>query len=148
MAIDASFVGRVYAPTPVYSVGREKIREFAKAIGDDNPIYHDPALARDAGYPDVVAPPTFAIAITLPAGDQVTHDPALGLDYSRVVHGDQRFLYQRQIVAGDQLRVVVTVESIRAVGGNDLLGLRADVIDAEDRPVLSALSTLVARGTA
>ena len=73
------------------------------------PLSHDPVAARSAGYVDVVAPPTFAITITLPAGDQVTQDPELGLDYSRVVHGDQRFLYQRQIVAGDELRVIVTV---------------------------------------
>jgi acyl dehydratase len=148
MAIDASFVGRVYPPTPSYQVGRAKIREFAASIGDPNPIYHDPAVANEAGYPDVIAPPTFAIVMTLPAGDQVTKDPALGLDYSRVVHGDQRFIYQRPIVAGDDLRVVVTVESIKTVGGNDLVGLRADVLDSADRPVLSALSTLVARGSA
>lgn len=147
MAIDASFLGRVYPPTPSYSVGREKIREFANAIGDELPLCHDVAAARSAGHSDLVAPPTFAIVITLPAGDQVTQDPELGLDYTRVVHGDQRFVYQRQIVAGDVLRVVVTVESIRAAGGNDLLGLRADVIDAADQPVLSAYTILVARGT-
>src|SRR3954466_12067437 len=144
MAIDASFVGRVYPPTPAYRVGREKIREFADAIGDPNPAYRDVEAARALGHPDVVAPPTFAIVLTMEAGHQVAFDPELGLDYSRVVHGEQRFVHQRPIVAGDCLSVVVTVESIRAVAGNDLLTTRADVRTEAGEPVLTAYATLVA----
>ena len=148
MAVDQSFVGRVYPPTPAYRVGREKIREFADAVGDDNPLYRDPDAARAVGRPDVVAPPTFAIVLTMDAGRQEIFDPDLGLDYSRVVHGEQRFELHRPIVAGDELQVVVSVENIRQAAGNDMITTRADVQSLEGEPVATAWSTLVARGTA
>lgn len=67
MALDQSFVGRSYPPTDPYEVGREKIREFAAAVGDTNPVYSDPEAAKSYGYPDVIAPPTFVFAITFKA---------------------------------------------------------------------------------
>jgi acyl dehydratase len=148
MPVDQSYIGRVYPPTPPYEVGREKIREFASAIGDPNPIYRDVEAARDAGYPDVIAPPTFAVVLTLPAGHQVVSDPDLGSDYSRVVHGEQRFVHRRPIRAGDELQVVVTVANIRVAAGNDMVTTRADVSTVDGEEVLTAYSTIVARGTA
>ncbi len=148
MPLDQSFVGRVYPPTEPYEVGREKIREFADAIGDENAAYRDPAAARALGYPDVIAPPTFPIVITMRAGAQIVTDPELGLDYSKVVHGEQRFAYQRPVWAGDVLQVVITVESIRSASGNDILTNRADVRTTDGELVVTAFSTLVARGTA
>lgn len=148
MPIDQSFVGRVYPPTAPYEVGREKIREFADAVKDPNPAYRDPAAARALGYDDVIAPPTFAIVVTLPAGHQVIDDPELGIDYSRVVHGEQRFVHTRPVRAGDVLQVVVTVDKIRAAAGNDLVTTRADVTTVAGEAVLTAFGTLVARGTA
>jgi acyl dehydratase len=146
--LDQSFVGRTYPPTPPYEVGREKIREFAEAIGDDNPAYRDPEAARALGYPDVIAPPTFGIVLSMTAGRQVIADPELGLDYSRVVHGEQRFVITRPIRAGDRLTVTVTVENIRAAAGNDMITTRGDVATVDGEPVFTAYSTLVARGTA
>ncbi|MCW2595719.1 MAG: hypothetical protein JWR06_158 [Jatrophihabitans sp.] len=148
MSVDQSFIGRVYPPTPPYEVGREKIREFAAAINDPNPVYRDAEAARAAGHDDVIAPPTFAIVVTMPAGHQVINDPDLGIDYSRVVHGEQRFVHHRPIQAGDLLQVVVTVENIRVAAGNDLVSTRGDVQTVDGEPVLTAYSTIVARGTA
>ncbi|SHG06572.1 Acyl dehydratase [Jatrophihabitans endophyticus] len=148
MPVDQSYVGRVYPPTPPYRVGREKIREFADAVGDPHPAYRDVAAARALGHDDVIAPPTFAIALTLPAGNQVVDDPDFGLDYSRVVHGDQRFVHHRPIRAGDLLQVVVAIESVRTIGGNDIVGTRADVSTVDGEDVATAHSTLVARGDA
>jgi acyl dehydratase len=148
MPVDQSFIGRVYPPTRPYEVGREKIREFADAIGDPNPVYRESAAAQALGYPDVIAPPTFAIVLTLPAGGQVVRDPEFGIDYSRVVHGEQRFVHRRPIRAGDLLQVVVTVEDIRVAAGNDLVTNRADVVTVEGEPVCTAYSVIVARGTA
>jgi len=148
VALDQSFVGRKYPPTPPYEVGREKIREFADAIGDQSPVYRDPEAARALGYPDVIAPPTFPIVLSMRAGTQVVSDPELGLDYSRVVHGEQRFVYTRPVRAGDRLTVTVSVESIRSAAGNDLLTTRGEVATVDGEPVLTAYSTLVARGTA
>jgi acyl dehydratase len=148
MPVDASFIGRVYPPTRPFEVGREKIRDFADAINDPNPAYRDRDAARALGHDDIVAPPTFAIALTLPAGHQVIDDPDLGIDYSRVVHGEQRFVHARPITAGDVLQVVITIEDIRAAAGNDIVTSRADVATVDGEPVLTAYSTLVARGTA
>ena len=146
MPLDQSFVGRVYAPTAPYEVGREKIREFADAIGDANPAYRDPEAAKALGHPDVIAPPTFAIIVTSRAAHQVIMDPELGVDYSRVVHGEQRFVHTRSIRAGDALTVVVTVENIRSAAGNDIVSTRGDVSTVDGEPVLSAYGTLVVRG--
>ncbi|MEO8887914.1 MAG: MaoC family dehydratase N-terminal domain-containing protein [Jatrophihabitantaceae bacterium] len=146
MPIDTDFIGRVYPPTAPYEVGREKIREFADAIGDPNPVYRDPAAARALGHADVIAPPTFAIVLTLKAGHQVIMDPDLAIDYSRVVHGEQRFVHVRPVRAGDILQVTVTVEQIRAAAGNDMLTTRGDVSTLDGELVLSATSTLVVRG--
>jgi acyl dehydratase len=148
MALDQSFIGRTYPPTEPYEVGREKIREFADAIGDHNAAYRDPEAARALGYPDVIAPPTFGIVLSMGAGRQVIADPELGLDYTRVVHGEQRFVHVRPIRAGDRLTVTVTVDNIRAAAGNDMLTTRGEVSTVEGEPVFTAFSTLVARGTA
>ena len=148
MALDPSFIGRKYPPTPPYEVGREKIREFADAIGDPNPAYRDVEAAQALGHPDVIAPPTFPVILSMRAGAQVVGDPELGLDYSRVVHGEQRFVYTRPVRAGDLLTVTVSVENIRSARGNDLLTTRGDVATVDGEPVLTAYSILVARGTA
>jgi acyl dehydratase len=148
MAVDKSFIGRSYPPTEPYLVSREKIREFADAINDPNPMFRDADVARAQGYDDVVAPPTFPIVLTLIAGREAITDPQLGIDYSRVVHGEQRFVYRRPVRAGDMLQVVVTIEDIRAAAGNDIVTTRADVSTTEGEAVVTAYSTIVARGTA
>ena len=144
--IDPSFVGRNYPATPVYEVGREKIREFAEAIGALQPAYFDPAAAQALGYADVTPPPTFPILLTLPAGWQVSDDPDLGIDYTRVVHGEQKFLPARPITVGDRLQVVVTIESIRSAAGNDLVSTRADVLTEAGELVGVAHGLMVVRG--
>jgi acyl dehydratase len=148
MALDRELVGRSYPPSAVYEVGRGKIAEFATAVGDDDPVYRDPGAARSAGHPDVIAPPTFAIALTLEAANVVLGDPQVSLDYSRVVHGEQRFTHHRPIRAGDRLVATTTIEAVRSVAGNDMLTTRVDVATEAGEPVCSATSMLVARGTA
>jgi acyl dehydratase len=146
MALDRDLVGRSYPPSAVYEVGRGKIAEFATAIGSDDPVHLDPDAARAAGYPDVIAPPTFAIALTLEAANVVLGDPDVSLDYSRVVHGEQRFTHHRPMFAGDRLVATTTIEAVRSIGGNDLLTTRVDVATEDGEPVCSATSMLVARG--
>ncbi|MBM9504807.1 MaoC family dehydratase N-terminal domain-containing protein [Actinacidiphila acididurans] len=145
MALDQSLVGRSYPPTTPYEVGREKIREFAEAVGDRNPAYTDPDAAKALGHPDVIAPPTFAFAITYKAAEVVITDPELGLDYSRVVHGDQRFTYSRPLRAGDRLTVTSTIEAIKSLAGNEVLDIRGEVYDETGEHVVTALTKLVAR---
>ncbi|GGR23019.1 MaoC family dehydratase N-terminal domain-containing protein [Streptomyces netropsis] len=145
MALDQSFVGRTYPATDPYEVGREKIREFAEAVGDANPAYLDPEAAKALGHSDVIAPPTFVFAITFKAAGQVIQDPQLGLDYDRVVHGDQKFAYTRPVRAGDRLSVVSTIESIKSLAGNDVLSVRGEVHDETGEHVVTAHTMLVAR---
>ncbi|MGN5631237.1 MULTISPECIES: MaoC family dehydratase N-terminal domain-containing protein [unclassified Streptomyces] len=145
MALDQSFVGRTYPPTTPYEVGREKIREFAEAVGDANPAYLDPDAARTLGHSDVIAPPTFVFSITFKAAGQVVQDPQLGLDYSRVVHGDQRFVYVRPVRAGDRLTVTSTIETVKSMAGNDILDVRGEVHDESGELVVTAWTKLVAR---
>ena len=148
MALDPGLVGRSYPPSAVYEVGRAKIAEFARAVGDDDAVYRDSDAARAAGHPDVIAPPTFAIVVTLGAADVVLADPDVALDYSRVVHGEQRFTHHRPIRAGDRLVSTTTIDTVRSVGGNDLLTTRVDVATEDGEPVCTATSMLVARGSA
>ncbi|BAG19712.1 MaoC family dehydratase N-terminal domain-containing protein [Streptomyces griseus] len=145
MALDQSFVGRTYPPTPAYEVGREKIREFAEAVGDTHPAYVDAEAARALGHADVIAPPTFVFSITYRAAGEVVRDPQLGLDYSRVVHGDQKFSYVRPVRAGDRLTVTSTIEAVKSLAGNDIVDIRGDVHDETGELVVTALTKLVAR---
>ncbi|MFI1681140.1 MaoC family dehydratase N-terminal domain-containing protein [Streptomyces sp. NPDC020607] len=145
MALDQSFVGRSYPPSDPYEVGREKIREFAAAVGDSNPAYVDTEAAKALGHPDVIAPPTFVFAITFAAAGRVIEDPQLGLDYSRVVHGDQKFAYTRPVCAGDRITVSSTIEAIKSVAGNDIVDIRGEVHDEAGEHVVTAWTKLVAR---
>ncbi|MGW8379196.1 MaoC family dehydratase N-terminal domain-containing protein [Streptomyces sp. ODS28] len=145
MALDQSFVGRSYPPTRPYEVGREKIREFAEAVGDGNPAYTDREAAKALGHPDVIAPPTFVFSITFQAAQQVIQDPQLGLDYSRVVHGDQKFAYARPVRAGDRLTVTSYIEGVKSLAGNDILDVRGEVHDESGELVVTAWTKLVSR---
>jgi acyl dehydratase len=146
--LNASFIGRVYPARGTYLVGREKVREFARAVRADSPVSLDVAAARAAGYQDLVAPVTFPIALAMKAAEVVIMDPELGLDYSAVVHGEQGFSFARPLVAGDELEIVVTIENIRSAAGNDMITVRADAATLDGERVVTATMLLVARGTA
>jgi acyl dehydratase len=148
MALNEAFVGKAFPYYETYCVGVENIREFARAIGDENPLYLDRSAARAAGYADLVAPPTFAIAVIMKAQDELLFNPELGLNFDVVVHGDQRFVHHRPIVAGDELTSTPYVDKVRTAAGNDLFSLRTEVTDAAGAAVCTAYGTLVARGTA
>jgi acyl dehydratase len=145
MALDPSFVGRCYPVADTYQVGREKIREFAEAIGDDDEVYRDPSVARAHGYSDLIAPPTFAMVLALRAQQALVCDPELGLDYRRMVHGTQSLRHHRPIHAGDELAAVLHVDSVRTMGGNDMLTVRCEITDSSGAPVTTARSMLVVR---
>jgi acyl dehydratase len=148
MAINPDYVGRVYPPTDPYEVSRVKIAEFADAIGDPNPVYRDAAVARAVGHPDVIAPPTFAIVVTLASSGTAIADPGLGLNYAMVVHGEQRFEYSRPITAGDVVTAQVTISNIRAVGSLSMMTTSTEIRTVAGELICTAHSTLVERGAA
>ena len=138
--------GRVFEPTAPYLVGREKIREFARAVFATSPLNHDPEAAVAAGYSDIVAPPTFPVVIQESTLAQLLAEPDAGIDFTRVVHGDQRFSYTRPIVAGDELTAVLSVASIKSLGGHSMVTAESTITDASGAHVVTAISTLVVRG--
>jgi acyl dehydratase len=146
VAINPEFIGRTYPPTQAYSVGREKIREFAAALGESARCFFDVDESRAMGYPDLVAPPTFAILVSMQASKQVIFDPELALDYTRVVHGEQKFVHSRPIFAGDDLTSVVSVDSIRSAAGNDMITVKTELRSTGGDLVSTAYSLLVSRG--
>ncbi|CAG7605092.1 MaoC family dehydratase N-terminal domain-containing protein [Leucobacter soli] len=143
--VNPDIQGKTYPPTAPYLVGREKVREFARAVLSEAPLNHDPEAARSAGFADVVAPPTFAIAVQDLTLQQLLADEEAAVDFSRVVHGDQRFSYSRPIVAGDELTGTMTVTSVKQLGGNSMVTSSTDVVDASGDHVVTAVSTLVVR---
>jgi len=148
VAVNRDYVGRTFPATEPYEVSRVKIAEFAEAIGDPNPVYTDRAAAVAAGYPDVIAPPTFPIVVSMPAGARAIADPGLGLNYAMVVHGEQRFRYARPLRAGDVVTAQTTIESIKELGRNVMMTTRTEVNTVDGEHVCTAFSTLVERGAA
>ncbi|MFR9804175.1 MaoC family dehydratase N-terminal domain-containing protein [Pseudonocardia sp. RS010] len=140
---DESFVGRSLPAAGPFQVGREKIREFAAAIGDTSPLSRDLDAARAAGHPDLVAPPTFSTTFTMPLIEAFLRDPDFGWDYTRMVHGDQRITFHRAIRGGDELFTTVHVDELRTRAGSHMLTLRCEVADAAGEPVATTSSLLV-----
>jgi acyl dehydratase len=146
VALNKEFVGRVFGPGEPYEVSRVKIAEFANAIGEPSELCRDKAAAQRAGYPDVIAPPTFAIVISMASTASMHAEPGLGLDYSMVVHGEESFSHSRPLHAGDVVVATTTVESIRAVGAMSMLVTSTDISTIDGEHVCTAKSTLVERG--
>jgi len=149
--VNTELAGREYAPTAPYAVGREKVREFAAAVGADHPAHHDVAAARSLGYGDVVAPATFAVVVAQRAEAQLIEDPAARIDFSRVVHADERFTHHRPIVAGEELVTVLHVDSITQRAGLSMVTTRCEIFAAlpdggPGEPVSTVRSTLAVRG--
>jgi acyl dehydratase len=111
MPVSTAAVGKEY-PATVYAVGREKVREYARAVGETNPLHLDVEAARAAGYADLVAPPMFAVVYCGPALTPVLFDPDVAMDFARMVHGGQEFRWGELVVAGDEIATTVTVKSI------------------------------------
>lgn len=148
MAINRDFIGRVYNFDTPYVVGREKVREFAIAIGDHNPLYHDLNAAREAGHRDLIAPPTFPFVITYRAMIGAMGDPSLNLNYAMVVHGTQQFSYTRPLYAGDEVVVESKVADIATAGRNELLTMEQQVKTIDGELIVTTTNVTVSRGTA
>ena len=132
MAVDAALTGRTFPATAPYVVSEERVAEFAAATGS----------AYDGG----AAPATFPIVVAFQAMTALMGDPEVGIALHRVVHGEQRFSYTRPVVAGDVLTATLTVDSLRQIGGADIIGTRSEIVDAGGDHVVTAHAVLVHRG--
>ena len=146
MAINPEYAGRTFEPSGPYEVSRVKIAKFATAIGDASPLCRDRAAAQAAGYPDVIAPPTFAIVITSGADARLIADPDLDVNYAMVVHGEQSFTHSRPLHAGDVVVAQSTIESIKQIRTMTTMATVTEIRTADGEHVCTARSTLVERG--
>jgi acyl dehydratase len=145
VSVDESFTGRVYPATGTTTVTADAVRAFARAVRAAHPSHHDTDAARALGHADVVAPPTFAVTLAQQAEQQFIADPAAGIDFSRVVHGEETFTHHRPIVAGDELAAEVHVDRVRVVRGNAMVTTRTELALADGTPVTTVVSMLVVR---
>jgi acyl dehydratase len=147
VAINPDSVGRTFEGAEPYEVSRVKIREFADAVGETSPLCRDREAARAAGYPDVIAPPTFPIVVTAAGSAKVTTDPDVGVNYAMVVHGEQSFEHSRPLHAGDVVVWQSTIESVRQVRDMTMLTTATQIRTLDGEHVCTARSTLVERGS-
>ncbi|WP_347976500.1 MaoC family dehydratase N-terminal domain-containing protein [Microbacterium sp. ProA8] len=143
MPVNPELVGRDFPPTTPYLVGREKVREFARAVFAEDPQHLDPAAAQALGYPDVVAPPTFAIVVAESTLKQLLGEPDSGIVLKNVLHAEQKFRYSRPIVAGDELTAKLAVTGIRAMGAAAMVTSESEITDAAGDHVVTATSILL-----
>jgi acyl dehydratase len=146
VAINPDYVGRTFEPSEPYEVSRVKIAEFADAIGEPSPLCRDRSAAQAAGYPDVIAPPTFAIVVTAASTAKLIADPGLGVNYAMVVHGEQSFTHSRPLRAGDVVVTQSTIESIKQIGSMTTMATVTEVRTVDAESVCTTRSTLVERG--
>jgi acyl dehydratase len=146
-ALKSDAVGKTYAPT-VYAVGREKIKEYALAVGETNPLYLDPAAARAAGYRDVVAPPMFCVVYSAPSMGPAIFDPDVGINFALMVHGGQEFVWGPLVVAGDEITTTVSVKSIEQRAGNGFYVFESQSINQDGESVCTGTWTNIVRGMA
>jgi acyl dehydratase len=116
MPVNTQAIGKKYDPV-TYAVGREKIREYARAVGETNPLHLDLDAARAAGYADLVAPPMFAVVYSAPSVGPPIFDPAIELNFAMMVHGGQEFEWAEPVVAGDEITTTASVKDISEADG-------------------------------
>jgi acyl dehydratase len=147
MPVNTSAVGKEYPPV-TYAVGREKVKEYASAVGETNPLHLDPAAARAAGYRDVVAPPLFCVVYSAPSMGPAIFDPEVGINFALMVHGGQEFVWGPLVVAGDEITTTVSVKSIEQRAGNGFYVFESQSINQDGESVCTGTWTNIVRGMA
>ncbi len=146
MPVNTAFQGKSYPPSGPYAVDAMTVAAFAEAVGATDPVHSDPDAAREAGYAGVVAPPTLAVRYAQQCDAQLIGDPEAGIDFSRVVHGEQSFVHHRPITAGDELIGTLHVDTVRMAGANAMVTTRTELTDLQGEAVCTSVSTIVVRG--
>ncbi|KNX36341.1 FAS1-like dehydratase domain-containing protein [Luteipulveratus halotolerans] len=146
MPVNPEVEGRTYPPTAPYVLSRAKIRELAEAVQAKDTAHTDVEVARSRGYADVVAPPTFLVSVAQQGEAHAILDPEAGIDFGRLVHGEQKFVHHRPAVAGDEVTAQTTVERVRQAGGHSMVTLITQITATGGDPVCTATSLMVIRG--
>jgi acyl dehydratase len=145
MPVNTKAIGKTYEPV-VYAVGREKIREYARAVGETNPVHLDVQAARDAGYADVVGPPMFAVVYSAPSVGPLIFDPEIELSFAMMVHGSQQFEWGPVVVAGDEVTTTTSVKDISETDGRGYYVFESVSINQRGEQVCRGTWTNIVRG--
>jgi acyl dehydratase len=145
MAISTAAIGKEYPPS-VYAVGREKVREYAVAVGESNPLHIDVEAARAAGYADVVAPPMFCVVYALPAMAPAILDPEVGMNFATMVHGGQEFEWGEPACSGDEITTTAKCLDISEKDGKGFYIFETNAVNQNGDQVVKGTWTLIVRG--
>jgi acyl dehydratase len=145
LPVETKAVGKSY-PQFEYEVGREKIREYANAVGEDNPVHHDRAAAREAGFRDVVAPPMFAVVYSAGAMAPAILDPDVGINLPAMLHGGQEFVWSEPVCAGDAISTTAEVKEIFEKDGKGFYVFESVSRNQDGQEVVRATWTNIVRG--
>jgi acyl dehydratase len=145
MPVDTKAAGKTYEPK-IYAVGREKVREYANAVGETNPVHLDVEAARAAGYADVVAPPMFAVVYSAPAMAPAVLDPDVGINLAMMVHGGQEFVWGPAVVAGDEITTTASVKDISERDGKGFYVFETVSTNQDGDTVATGTWTNIVRG--
>jgi acyl dehydratase len=138
-------IGKEWAPT-TYEVGLEKIREYANAAGETNPVHHDREAARAAGFRDVVAPPMFCVVYSAPAMGPAILDPEVGMDLAAMLHGSQQFDWEEPVCAGDAITTAARCLEIYEKDGKGFYVFETVSTNQEGKPAVRGTWTNIVRG--
>jgi acyl dehydratase len=141
----ANVIGKAYEPT-TYAVGREKVREYAAAVGETNPLHFDVEAARAAGYADVVAPPMFAVVYAARSVGPALFDPEVGINFARMLHAGQEFVWGPVVVAGDEITTTASVKDISERGGMNFFVFESVSENQRGETVCTGTWTQIVRG--
>ncbi len=145
MPVKTTAIGKSYDPV-VYAVGREKIREYARAVGETSPLCLDVEAARAAGYADIVAPPMFAVVYSAPAVGPLIFDPDIEINFAMMVHGGQEFVWEQPVVAGDEITTTASVKDISENDGRGFYVFESVSDNQRGERVCTATWTNIVRG--
>jgi acyl dehydratase len=146
VSINTAAVGKRY-PSQVYAVGREKIKEYAHAVGETDPLHIDHEAARAAGHADVVAPPMFAVVYAGRAVAPLLFDPEIGINFAMMVHGGQEFHWGPLVIAGDEVTTTTSVKEIAERGGMGFYVFESVSVNQRGETVCTGTWTNIVRGT-
>ncbi len=147
MAMNTALIGKEYGEV-TFTVDRDRVVQFADAIGEDTPLFRDGDGAKSQGYGEQLAPPTFVTVMQILTSGQVVLDQELGLNYALVVHAEQEYEWHRPVQVGDALSATPRIADIYSKGPNEFLIIEADIKDSSGQTVVLARTTLLSRGTA
>jgi acyl dehydratase len=145
MADRSAAIGKTYEPV-TYAVGREKVREYASAVGETNQLHHDVEAAQAAGYDDVVAPPMFAVVYAARAVGPALFDPDVGIDFAHMLHAGQEFVWGPPVVAGDEITTTASVKDISERAGMNFFVFESVSENQRGEVVCTGTWTNVVRG--